>query len=112
MGSAGECKVRGKRLLSQGSLVTNMSMARHRLGIRDHLTFRIAGVSNYTEAVNRLQVGQRICIQAEPDNAYDSNTIRVTTCDDETIGYIPRNEIHNAKPLLVNGSSMARVIGL
>lgn len=44
------------------------------------------------QAVRDLAVGDEVYLEPEPDNAYDTNAIKVLTADDTFIGYIPRSE--------------------
>ncbi|MBN2396641.1 MAG: HIRAN domain-containing protein [Candidatus Atribacteria bacterium] len=56
------------------------------------ISTRAVGVSflNRQEIVARLQMGDRIWLEMEPDNPYDHNAIKVTRENGEQFGYINR----------------------
>ena len=57
------------------------------------ITTKIVGVTfeGRQEIVAKLQMGDRIWLEMEPDNRYDPNAIRVTRSNGEQIGYINRH---------------------
>jgi single-stranded-DNA-specific exonuclease len=56
------------------------------------ITTRVVGVTfeNRQEVIARLQIGDLIWLEREPDNRYDSNAIKVSMNNGEQIGYLNR----------------------
>lgn len=57
------------------------------------ITTRVCGVTfeGRQEIVARLQMGDRVWLEPEPDNPYDCNAIKVSRSCGEQIGYINRH---------------------
>jgi len=51
---------------------------------------RVAGVSHYQDALERVCAGEPVRFVHEPDNPFDETAIRVVSAAGETIGYVPR----------------------
>lgn len=51
----------------------------------------LVGESNYQEAIRTCRVGEPVVVSLQPDNPYDDRALVVTTLDDQTVGYIPRD---------------------
>lgn len=49
----------------------------------------VVGVTNYPEAVSRSAVDEAVKVIHEPDNAYDSNAMKVLGSDNRHLGYLP-----------------------
>jgi len=56
------------------------------------ISTRVVGVSfdNRQEVIARLQEGDRIWLEREPENFYDSNAVRVCRSNGQQIGYLNR----------------------
>jgi hypothetical protein len=61
------------------------------------ITTKVVGVTfsnrdrNRQEIIARLQMGDRVWLEMEPDNRYDPNAIKVCCSNGEQIGYINRH---------------------
>lgn len=66
------------------------------------ITTKVVGVTfeNRQEVVARLQMGDRVWLEREPFNAYDTNAIRVLRNNGEQIGYINRHLAHSIAPVM------------
>ena len=66
------------------------------------ITTKVVGVSfeNRQEVVARLLLGDRIWLQREPFNRYDTNAIKVTRNNGEQIGYISRPLARSLAPIM------------
>ncbi len=66
------------------------------------ITTKVVGVTfeNRQEAIARLQMGDRIWLEREPFNRYDTNAIKVTRNDGVQIGYISRHLARSLAPLM------------
>lgn len=42
------------------------------------------------ERINRLELGEKLCLQSEFQNSYDSQTLILNTKDHHNVGYCPR----------------------
>lgn len=51
----------------------------------------LVGESNYQQAIRAMKVGDPVWLEREPDNPHDPAAIRVVDCDDNVLGYIPRD---------------------
>ena len=58
-----------------------------------HIQTKVVGVTfeGRQEVVARLQMGDKVWLEMEPDNPYDKNAIKVTRENGEQIGYISRH---------------------
>jgi hypothetical protein len=54
---------------------------------------RVVGVSfdNRQEVIARLQIGDKVWLEREPDNPHDPNAIKVSRSNSDQIGYINRH---------------------
>jgi len=57
---------------------------------RKVLRSKIVGVSNYTETVADLKIGDQLAVEHEPDNVHDSNAMKVMDVNNRTVGYLPK----------------------
>lgn len=58
---------------------------------RKVLRTKLVGVSNYTDVVSGLSVGDTVFVTHEPDNAYDPNAMQVTLPGvDAVVGYLSK----------------------
>ncbi len=66
------------------------------------ITTKVVGVSfeGRQEVVAKLQMGDRVWLEREPFNPYDTNAIRVTRNNGEQIGYISRHLASSLAPLM------------
>jgi hypothetical protein len=64
------------------------------------ISTRVVGVTfdNRQEVVSKLQMGDRLWLEAEVDNPYDPNAIRVSRSNGEQIGYLNRYLAANIVP--------------
>ena len=58
-----------------------------------HIQTKVVGVTfeGRQEVVARLQMGDKVWLEMEPDNPYDKNAIMVTRENGEQIGYLSRH---------------------
>lgn len=56
------------------------------------------------EGCERLDVGESVNLEREPDNVHDHNAILVLTQDGTELGYVPRGEASQMAPLLDAGA--------
>lgn len=70
------------------------------------ITTKVVGVTflnkdeNRQEVVARLQMGDRVWLEREPFNHYDTNAIKVTRNSGEQIGYISRHLARSLAPIM------------
>ena len=66
------------------------------------ITTKVVGVTfeNRQEVVARLQMGDRVWLEREPFNRYDTNAIKVICNNAEQIGYINRYLAQSLAPLM------------
>lgn len=82
------------------------------------LSTKIVGVSNYTDAVVDLKVGDELAIEHEPTNKYDPNAMKVMDVDNRTIGYLPKEvaqrviEKDSARLFLANVNTVTEYEGV
>jgi hypothetical protein len=72
----------------------------------ERYTTKLAGVSNYQDAVNRVSKGELLIMAREPENPYDQNAIAVRTAGDELVGYIPSDFAAGLSTTMDNGQKM------
>ncbi len=66
------------------------------------ITTKVVGVSfeNRQEVIAKLQMGDRVWLEREPFNAFDTNAVRVIRNNGEQIGYIRRQLARSLAPLM------------
>jgi hypothetical protein len=73
---------------------------------------KIAGIKYYQGSIERVQVGDIVYLQAEPDNLYDANAVMITH-KGNCIGYIPANAAPYYKKKLDSGEALsAEIVGI
>lgn len=74
------------------------------------ITTKVVGVTfdHRQEAVARLQMGDRVWLEREPFNAYDTNAIKVICNNGDQIGYINRYLAHSLAPIMDRLNSPVR----
>jgi len=74
--------------------------------------FKVAGVRFYPVYKNlNLVIGDQLKLEAEPDNPYDPQAIKVLKADKQ-IGHVPKIQTHEYHPHLTNPELEVIVIGL
>lgn len=74
------------------------------------ITTKVVGVTfdNRQELIAKLQMGDRIWLEREPFNRYDTNAIKVTRNNGEQIGYISRHLARSLAPIMDRFGSLIR----
>lgn len=67
------------------------------------VTFRPKGTK---DSVRALNIGEHLLLEAEPENPYDSNAVKVLTEDGEFIGYLARESNMETAEHLANGGEV------
>lgn len=65
-----------------------------------NITTKVVGVTfeDRQEIIARLQIGDHVWLEQEPDNAFDANAIMVTRSNGEQLGYLNRHLAANLVP--------------
>lgn len=81
-------------------------------GTRTECTFLVHGVRHIegaSEAVDRLHPGQRLDLQAEPDNPSDPDAVLVTT-DGTRLGWVPNPLLEYVRAVMATGDVRVTVV--
>ena len=77
----------------------------------------VAGTSHYQRAITAAISGKKsykgttyipVVLQTEPDNPHDSNAVKVMTTNQETIGYLYREEAEAYAPVMQAWQNLAK----
>jgi vacuolar-type H+-ATPase subunit E/Vma4 len=72
----------------------------------DDFDFMVAGVhyeGRHNLVSRYLNIGDRVRLVPEPNNAYDSSAVEVTLSDGAVIGYVPRDDAEDVSGCIGNG---------
>ena len=81
-----------------------MFMAKSSISREHFAHFHVAGFSYYEGvlAFEKLKIGEKVNLKAEPQNTYDKNAVEIFH-GDHKLGYIPRGVNREISKLLVSG---------
>lgn len=65
---------------------------------------KLAGTSNYKDALKGCKPGERLWLQREPNNPYDANAISVWSSSKKLVGYIKKDLAADLAPQMDRGN--------
>lgn len=74
------------------------------------LTFHIAGAHHYLDVIKEVSIGSVLKVDHEPTNEYDSNALRIITCDECLCGYVPKSYISTVQKYTNNDKYFLTVV--
>jgi hypothetical protein len=93
--------------------MADCAAARERARVAWEGDFPVRGAFRFAErraACERLQEGDAVTLEREPDNVHDSNAILVLDGDDSELGYVPREKARDIAGLLEAGAEAETAI--